>query len=291
MNEQLSGLREASGQIEQGLRAIAEASVYFAIATLILAVLAALLLQAFYDFWLRRATNRKTTYRWLSDRRKSTFRNVDKLLSMRPVPEGSADNGRAGRESLIGEIRKRSLLEEVAIGEDSPVFDLPFPKLCAQISAALQTAIDLDRAPAVLLVFAGVGDSEILPSPQGSKQESRGPLDEELSWISALVSKFETKPKPREVSTEQLGRERQILTSRVERGVDELQSELARVWARSVYVWSFGISLLLLLILLFAASGVKASLASFIIIVAVVLAAALLAPPLQRLIARAFVAR
>jgi hypothetical protein len=287
VDERLVALREAPKQIAQGLQAIAEASVYFSIATLLLAVLTALLLQAFYDFWLRRSINKWAIYDWLTGRRNTTFANVEKLLGRR-LSKTSADANTPASptpSAMCEAMRKRSGLEEIGIAEDSALFDLPYPKLCAQISAALQSAIDLGRAPEVVLVFAGLQERELQ-----TRRESGAPAPEDdLTWVDSLMD--QSAGRPREVSPDQRGRERQILAMRVERGVDDLQSELARGWVRSVYRWSFGISFFLLVILLVGARGVEASFASFIIIVAVVLAAALLAPPLQRLIGRAFATR
>ena len=314
MDERLIALREAPKQIAQGLQAIAEASVYFSIATLLLAVLTALLLQAFYDFWLRRSINKWAIYDWLTERRNTTFASLEKLLGRRLPDKPPADQRPPaaaahlpGQEqeiisvpppadkrppaaptpipsTTVGDMRKRSGLEEIGIAEDSSLFDLPYPKLCAQISVALQNAIDLGRAPAVGLVFAGLQDREV-----EHRRDSEKAPEDDLTWVDSLVDQFAGRT--RELAADQRGRERQILTMRVERGVDELQSELARRWVRSVYRWSFGISVLLLGILLAGARGIDASFGSFVIIVFLVLAAALLAPPLQRLIGRAFAAR
>ena len=80
-------------------------------------------------------------------------------------------------------MRKRSGLEEIGIAEDSALFDLLYPKLCAQISAALQSAIDLGRAPEVVLVFAGLQERELQ-----TRRESGAPAPEDdLTWVDSLM--------------------------------------------------------------------------------------------------------
>ncbi len=261
MSERSHILFESPEKIEKSLQAIAESSVYFSVATLILAILTALMLQALYDFRLRRKINKVTIENWLSMRWVKTPEQLRNFVAPSTSMKDSSE----------------VLLANVGIFSDSPIYDLLFPQLCAQISGSLQNAVNLARAPSTLLAFAGISQAEV-------KNELSNPdelRESELSWVYMLV-------RSRKPTTEKLDRDRQILMIRTDRGVDELQSELGRVWTKSGYKWSSMIVVFLLVVLLLGATDMKASLASFFIIVVMGAGAALLAPPLQRLIGRAF---
>ena len=193
----------APEQVEQGLRAIAEASMYFSIAMLLLAVLTALLLQAFYDLWLRRSINQRAVHGWLAARRQSTFSSIEKRLGARLTSEVGAsppttDPAAPPPSATVEEMRRRSGLEEIGIAEDSPIFELAFPTLCAQISMALQNAMEAGSGPVVTLLFADVQKRDLETAGHGEGND--------LGWIDSLID--QSQGRSRELSAEQRGRER-----------------------------------------------------------------------------------
>ena len=255
-------------QIGTSLEAIADASIYFTIATLALAFLAALMLQALHEFGLRRWHNRAATYAWLADRWATTFHHLKRF--------GAAD------EQFVmeaAELDPRRMLESLGIAADSAVFALPHAQFCAQLSNALQDGPDLSRAGPTLIAFAGLSGTEANPA-----RSSESLLDNELSWLRPALGK----PRDPRSSDGKVDVDRELLMLKIERGVDDLQSEISRRWSKSVYKWSAGSAVLLLAVLLLGAERLNAPFATTIVVTAIATGAALMAPPLQRLLGRLF---
>lgn len=224
---------EATTGLTSRLDALANASIDFAVTTLIVAALTALFLQATYEFGWRKTLNKRTTRSWLRHRMRSAGYKF-------PLSGGPKDT------LILGE---DDLLANIGIARESPIFSLPYTQLCAQISNSLQSAVDFEEQDVTVSVFAGL------------RGENRD-----------------------------LGPEQELIV-RIERGVDELQSELARAWGRSGYLLSYFLTSFLLIVLVLAATGFEPDFGSISLVIMIAAASTLLAPAIQRMLDRVFVAR
>ena len=272
--------REEALKVASTLEGLASACVDLAVTTLIVASLTALFLQAIYEYGWRKSQNQDTTFDWLR-------RRLDAL------PDGLKPNAKSSSDGQV--MTERDIVEMIGISEDSPIFALPFSHLCAQFSNSLQTAVDLRRSPEVLLVFSGVKDIDTYkafsPWLDRAPKEGQATGDDTPETPQATTKSLDGEASQVGSGETQDFETEQELLLLLERGVDDLQSELARAWGRSGYIGSFLLTSSLLVVLMLAATSFRPDFSAILLVAVIIVASTLLAPPIQRLLDRLFAAR
>jgi hypothetical protein len=229
----------------QLLEDLANTTTNFAIAAILLAVLTAIFMQALYEIFLRGQLQRRWVRDWIRQRlmrrtRKDSDREFRKKtggfltwlqkwldrLTLKPSdPEASAKADEI-LDYLEGE------------GEEKSIYSLNYQQLCGQIASRVQREIEEPQETDLLLAFAlDMTDEEI--------ENLR--LKKDLPRTRRRTGKTESGEAMDEMTSL-----RQRVLFHAEKGVDDLQIKLGRLWRENNYLLNllFSIGLTLFLSLL-----------------------------------------
>ena len=203
----------------EGLSRFAEAGVDFAVATAILAILAAALTQALYDIGLRSILQKNLVRWWFF--RKNLFLKDSMLLKWRFLRKILPQ-----KDSMYDS--KYEWSSWLRATRDLRLYSLPYEQLCGQVSSIIQTELDQPEQAPLLEIFADPGDHENLVSL------AKG-FDEQRSSESEAARRFMNA--------------RQRVNSQAEKALDELQVYLSFQFSMWTYIISIAFSFSIIIIL------------------------------------------
>ena len=258
-----------------GLSQLADVSLDFLTAVLILAGLTSIITQALFEVGLRYFINRLAVDRWFWQRteRERGYRSSLKgssqffFSSVVLAPIGII-------VYLIGGYWKseeeKRLVAMAGSGNRQTLYSLRFPQLAGLIGLALQTSLDAPRnADLNLLRTFGKGAETEISSIQSDPAKSDGPTENGTDRLSAY---------PEET--------RDHISHHLERGVDDLQVYVSGFWRNMDYLLSLSFSLGLVFLLVMIPSTFQPVQSPNFLFVSVGIAAGLIAPLLRNLLSR-----
>ena len=239
----------------RGLEGLAQASTDFVTAVFILAGLSAALILAVYELGLRHMMNRWLVTTWLrkkTDEKVGVFTRIIEqwFRGLKQIVPIRAPLGPDGEGEPVSFYAVQGALMSLA-GSESTLYALRHQQLSGLVGSAVQSALDHTRESPLLDVFAA-----------GAREEL-GDL--------------------RYRSSDQLQLE--LVAHQLERGVDELQTYLAKLWGTLDYALAFIFSLSLVALLVFLPSDFRPEGTRFLFF-SVGLTSGLLAPLVRRLLER-----
>jgi hypothetical protein len=283
----------------------------FALTALVVALFTMLFLQAVYGLGVRPAFQRWMVRSWLR-------RRLEGLAAppSAPAPAAAAAGTRSATEpadpvaarvdaappSLLPvptlEEVEGELVNVAGAGRRSALYSLSHAQLCGQIAAAVQAELDAPGPRPLTRVFAaGARNEDLAAVDAGSRRGTAGSSaggEGVRPTVPPLVSTVEGKEKEGAKDEDAPFRVR----FHAERGIDDLQSHLARAMQFGDYAFSLLVTLSLLAVLSTASVGdvqVDDSRPvgddKFWVYLSVALAASLLVPVIRMLVDRATVAR
>jgi hypothetical protein len=227
------------------LEGLANTTKNFAVAALLLAVLTAIFMQALYEIGLRGFLQRRWVRGWLEQRLMrreveaydpEVMKKVDVLISERQQRLKSQD--RKSLDSDVGETADGLLNYLEGRGEEKSIYSLNYQQLCGQIASRVQREIDEPNVPQLLLVFAADMSREEIKDLGTRKRATRS------------RKRIQKADAPQEIGDSAALRDRVLFHA--EKGVDDLQIKLGRLWRQNNYLlnllFSLGLTLFLSLL-------------------------------------------